>query len=178
MNEALLDRSVEHAQGLLVYWGPRLLVAMLIFAGFWLLARLSDRAIARVVGYARLNVLVVSLLSRAARFGFVFFGAVTALGTLGVNISALVAGLGLTGFALGFALRDTISNVLAGVLLLIYRPFGINDRINVTGQEGIVVNIDLRYTTLDNDVHRILIPNSVLFTNPIVVVKQGSTSMR
>lgn len=56
----------------------------------------------------------------------------------------------------------------AGVLLLIYRPFGINDRINISNQEGIVVNIDLRYTMLDNDTTRILIPNSVLFTNPIV----------
>ncbi len=177
MNEVLLERSLQHAEGLAVYWGPRVLVALLIFLGFWLLARFSDRAIARVVGYARLNVLVVSLLSRAARFGLIFFGVVTALGTLGVNISALVAGLGLTGFALGFALRDTISNVLAGVLLLIYRPFGINDRINVTNQEGVVVNIDLRYTTLDSDANRILIPNSVLFTNPIIVVKKGTRSI-
>lgn len=165
-----------HAQELTVLWGPRVLVAILIFLAFWFLARFSDRAISRVVGYARLNVLVVSLLSRAARFGFIFLGVVTALGTLGVNVSALVAGLGLTGFALGFALRDTISNVLAGVLLLIYRPFGINDRINVSSQEGIVVNIDLRYTTLDNDTARILIPNSVLFTNPIIVVKNRMTS--
>ena len=54
-------------------------------------------------------------------------GLVTALGTLGVDVSALVAGLGLTGFALGFAVKDTISNILAGVLLLVYRPFSKKD---------------------------------------------------
>lgn len=176
MSALFFNRLLEHVGDLIVQWGPRVLVAALIFLAFWLFARFSDRAIERIVGFTRLNVLVVSLLSRAARFSFMFIGVVTALGTLGVNVSALVAGLGLTGFALGFALRDTISNVLAGVLLLIYRPFGINDRINVTSQEGIVVSIDLRYTTLDSDAARVLIPNSVLFTNPIIVVKNRVTS--
>lgn len=161
-----------HTEELIVYWGPRALVALLIFLGFWLLARFSDRAIARVTTYGRLNVLVVSLISRAARFTLLIVGLITALGTLGVNVSALVAGLGLTGFALGFALKDTISNVLAGVLLLIYRPFDVNDRISVTSQEGTVVAIDLRYTTLDQEAKRVLIPNSVLFTNPIIVIKK------
>lgn len=165
----------ERALELLLTWGPRVLVAVLIFLIFWLAARLSDRALGRVVGRLRMNALVVSLCSRSVHIVLVTFGIVTAIGTLGINISALVAGLGLTGFALGFALRDTISNVLAGVLLLIYRPFDINDCVNVTGQEGMVIAIDLRYTTLDNDVSRVLIPNSVLFTNPIIVVKRKPT---
>lgn len=172
MNEVLLERITAHAESLLIRWGPRALVALLILAAFWLLAHISGSAIARVIGYANLNVLVISLISSTVRFVLLFLGVVTALGTLGINISALVAGLGLTGFALGFALRDTISNVLAGLLLLIYRPFNINDRIHVAGQEGIVVAIDLRYTTLDNDAARVLIPNSVLFTSPIMVIKE------
>lgn len=172
MSETFFEQAVAHAQGLALLWGPRILVAFLIVFAFWIGARIVDRAITRVVGHVQLNALVISLLSRAIHIALVVFGIVTAVGTLGVNISALVASLGLTGFALGFALRDTISNVLAGVLLLIYRPFEVHDRINVTGQEGVVVNIDLRYTHLDNDVHRILIPNSVLFTNPIIVTKK------
>src|SRR5438105_10951324 len=126
---------LDHAAELVVQWGPRVAVAFLIFVAFWVVANFSDRALGRMVGFTNLNLLVIALLKRVARFGLVFLGLVTALGTLGVNISALVAGLGLTGFALGFALKDTISNVLAGVLLLIYRPFGINDRIKVTDQE-------------------------------------------
>ncbi len=172
MNSALLDGLVTHSQTLALEWGPRLVVALLIAAGFWLLARLIDRAITRVTGYAHLNVLVGALLSRTVRFTLVALGIVTALGTLGVNIAALVAGLGLTGFALGFALRDTISNLLAGVLLLLYRPFSINDRISVMNYEGTVVMIDLRYTTLQEQTRRILIPNSMLFTNPIIVIKE------
>ena len=88
-------------------------------------------------------------------------------------MSALVAGLGLTGFALGFAFRDILSNVLAGVLLLIYRPFGYGDHISVTGLDGTVTHIDMRYTVLHDEGKTVLIPNSNLFTNPIVVSRPG-----
>lgn len=54
-------------------------------------------------------------------------GLVTALGTAGVNVSALVTSLGLVGFALGFALKDALSNIISGILLLLYRPFSVGD---------------------------------------------------
>lgn len=59
MNSALLGGVTAHTGELIVYWGPRALVALLIFLGGWLLARFSDRAIARVTTYGRLNVLVL-----------------------------------------------------------------------------------------------------------------------
>jgi small conductance mechanosensitive channel len=67
---------------------------------------------------------------------------------MGVNVSALVAGLGLTGFALGFAFRDVLSNFLSGVLLLLFRPFRVGNHISINDLEGEVVSIDLRYTVL------------------------------
>lgn len=167
MTEVAVARFLELAE----YWTPHVLVAILIFTGFWIAARVSDRFIGTLFSHTRLNVLVSTLLARAAHIALIVFGLITALGTLGIDISALVAGLGLTGFAVGFALRDTISNLLAGVLLLIYRPFDINQRIEVSGFQGTVVAIDLRYTTLDNEGVRILIPNSKLFTDPITVRK-------
>ena len=83
-------------------------------------------------------------------------------------------GLGLTGFALGFAFRDVLSNLLAGVLILLYRPFARGDRISVTGLEGVVTHIDLRYTNLEHEGNLMLIPNSNLFTNPITVFRRAS----
>lgn len=165
MTEIAWGRFVQ----LVEYWAPHVLVALIILFGFWLAARISDRFFSKVFSRAGLNILVATLLARAAHIALIVFGVVTALGTLGINISALVAGLGLTGFAVGFALRDTISNLLAGVLLLIYRPFGINEHIEVAGLQGLVSAIDLRYTTLEMDGKRILIPNSKLFTDPITV---------
>lgn len=165
----MIDVAVDRILKILDYWTPRVFVALLILFGFWLLARVADRTISKTFTHTRLNVLVTTLLSRSMHIALIVFGVVTALGTLGLNISALVAGLGLTGFAVGFALRDTISNLLAGVLLLIYRPFDINQHIEVSGYQGTVVAIDLRYTTLEDQGTRILIPNSKLFTDPIKV---------
>jgi len=100
----------------------------------------------------------------------VILGIITALGTLGVNVTALVAGLGLTGFALGFALKDSVSNLLAGVLILAYRPFEMGNHISVAGHQGEVVNIDLRYTTLENEGEKYLIPNSLIFSNAVTII--------
>lgn len=90
---------------------------------------------------------------------------------MAARVTLLVAGLGLTGFALSFAIKDTISNILAGVLLLVYRPFSKTDYVAVKGVEGEVTAIDLRYTTLQHGGQTILLPNSPLFTNPITIGK-------
>jgi len=80
-----------------------------------------------------------------------------------------VAGLGLGGFALGFALRDALSNFLAGLLILVYRPFRIGDYLSVSGCEGVVSEINLRYTVLQGEKEEMMVPNSVLFTTPLRV---------
>ena len=115
---------------------------------------------------------IIRLAGRTAAIALLAFGTVSALGTMGINVTALVAGLGLTGFALGFALKDVLSNFLAGVLILLYRPFELNDHIVVAGSEGIVTEIDLRYTTLQKEGQKFLIPNSVLITNSISVLER------
>jgi small-conductance mechanosensitive channel len=149
---------------------PRAAAALFTVAAFWL-AAVAVGVVLRRFGVSRaLDPDLSTLLGRAARATLVAFGAVTALGTLGLDVSALVAGLGLTGFALGFALRDIISNTLAGVLILLYKPFRRGDRISVAGAEGVVSEIDLRYTTLVvAEGTRVLVPNSTLFTNSIRV---------
>jgi small-conductance mechanosensitive channel len=152
---------------------PRLAAALFTVIAFWAAAAVVA-ALLRRFGVSRtLDPDLTTLLGRAARATLVAFGAVTALGTLGLDVSALVAGLGLTGFALGFALRDIISNTLAGVLILLYKPFRRGDRISVAGAEGVVSDIDLRYTTLVvAEGTRVLVPNATLFTNSIRV-EQG-----
>jgi len=150
----------------------RVVIPIVIFLCFWIAAKILQMIICRLRPHAHVNADLMDLLGRTAKIALIIFGLVTALGTAHVNVSALVAGLGLTGFALGFALRDVLSNVLAGVLILLYRPFVHGDHISVTGLEGRVEHIDLRYTALDGGDKIILIPNSNLFTNPIIVDRQ------
>jgi small-conductance mechanosensitive channel len=113
-------------------WGyvPQTVSALLIFLAFWVAGMIAQRILTRFatrIDPQRQQVL--GLLGQVAKSTLLVIGFITALGTLGIDISALVAGLGLTGFALGFAFRDALSNLLAGVLILLYRPFEVGDRI-------------------------------------------------
>ncbi len=150
---------------------PKLIGVVVIFVGFFILAKIIKRVITSAAERLEFDENLTLLFARTSSITLSIFGFVTALGTLGINVSALVAGLGLTGFALGFALKDTISNLLSGVLILLYRPFMQGNRIKISGYEGTVVSIDLRYTELDFEGNKVLIPNSKLFTDPITVLK-------
>jgi small conductance mechanosensitive channel len=152
-------------------WAPTVGVALGLLVFFAVLARVAQFAALRLVRRRRAHVALGELLASVAHLSLNALGVITALGTLGVNITGIVAGLGLTGFALGFALKDSISNLLAGVMILLYRPFEVGDRIDVSGLSGIVVHVDLRYTELDNEKERVLVPNAKMLTDPIRVAK-------
>jgi small-conductance mechanosensitive channel len=159
-----------------VLYLPRLLSAVLVLIAFAVACWVLVRVIRRVAAHGDADPGVIEFVVRIVRIAVWTFAVITALGTLGVNVAALVGGLGLTGFALGFALKDIISNLLSGVLLLIYRPFRRGERIKVSGWEGVVADIDLRYTTLDTTGGRVLIPNANLFTTPVELIDQGRTA--
>ncbi len=157
---------------------PKLGMGLLMMFAFGLTGHLLQRVIRRLAVSAnpgKQDVLV--LMGQITKIGLYILGAVTALGTIGINVSAVVAGLGLTGFALGFAFRDTLSNILAGILILMYQPFHRSDHIAVAGLEGTVEGIDLRYTTLINEDKRFLIPNSLLFSNPITLSREKAAQV-
>lgn len=161
--------SVDNFINNFVDWAPNIIVALAIFIAFLILAKVLRHFFDKLASINHFDPQVTGLISRVISVLIVILGAVTALGTIGINISAVVAGFGLTGFAIGFAFKDSISNLLAGIILLIYRPFKLKDYITISGHEGLVTNIDLRYTTIENDQHRILIPNSKILTDPIKV---------
>ncbi|MGB5519905.1 MAG: mechanosensitive ion channel domain-containing protein [Gammaproteobacteria bacterium] len=152
-------------------WVPRVIGVAVIFVVFFILAKIVRRIITSAADRLNFEGDLTSILARTSSITLIIFGFVTALGTLGINVSAIVAGLGLTGFALGFALKDSISNLLSGVLILLYRPFQTGNRIRISGYEGTVISIDLRYTELESDGNKVLIPNSKLFTDPVTVLQ-------
>lgn len=155
---------------------PRVVTGIVLALIFWVGARITHAIIVRVGSRRRVNADAVLILADGMKWTLLSLGLITGLGTIGVNVSALVAGLGLTGLALGIALKDVISNLIAGIMILIYKPFQRHDRITVTGLEGTVVQIDLRFTTLDTPDRRILIPNANLLTNSITVFRKPPPS--
>ena len=151
-------------------WMPRIGSALLVLFVFWLLAVVARKVVRKAGAAAGIDSSVINLLARSAHIVLMVVGLVTSLGTMGIDVSAIVASLGLTGFAVGFALKDSISNLLSGVLILIHQPFNVGDSIKVKTFEGLVTAVDLRYTRLERDGEKILVPNSLLFTNPISIL--------
>jgi len=155
---------------------PRLVMGAIIIAVFWRLGRGAERLVGRVFEARNLDPDVQELSEAVVKIGVFSVGVITGLGTIGIDVMGLITSLGLVGFAIGFALKDAISNTLAGVVVLVYDPFKRGDVISVAGKQGTVVEIDMRYTTLDTPEQRILVPNSQLLNKVVVVEKGGTTS--
>ena len=164
-----LTKITEHLINESMIWLPKIAAVVFIFLLFFILSKLVKRLIIKISAKLNFDPHLTKFFAQISRVIFILLGLVTALGTVGINISALVAGLGLTGFALGFAFKDIISNILSGVLILLYRPFVTGDKIKVAGFEGEVISIDLRYTKLNSEEGLALIPNSKCFSDPVIV---------
>lgn len=95
-------------------------------------------------------------------------GIIVAVDALGFDPQTVLAGLGLTSLALGFALKDILSNFVSGIIILALRPFEIGDQIQVGETEGNVERIELRATQIRTyDGRAVLVPNAELFTSRI-----------
>ena len=163
-------------QQMAVEFAPKLGAAIGVYLLFLIGGKLLMKIICRMGNSNKVDDELSNFLGRSVKVGMMLFGAVSALGTLGIDVGALIAGLGLTGFALGFALKDTISNLLAGIMVIIYKPFDQDDIILVGKYEGRVRSIDLRYTVLDYNDRIVYVPNSKLFVDSIVVDDDGKAA--
>ena len=96
-----MEKLIQYLLDEATLWAPRLIGVVVIFIVFFILAKMAKRIIISAAERLKFDANLTLLLSRTSSITLIIFGFVTALGTLGINVSALVAGLGLTGFALG-----------------------------------------------------------------------------
>ena len=150
---------------------PDLLLAVIIFIIFWIISVILKNMIQKILSIKNNHKNISNVLSKIVKNIVLIIGFISSLGTLGINISAIVAGLGLAGFAFGFALKDMLSNFISGVLIFIYEPFKMGDTIQVEGKEGKIISINLRYVTIESDNKNILIPNSISVSKIVSVNK-------
>ncbi|NJL98979.1 MAG: mechanosensitive ion channel family protein [Synechococcaceae cyanobacterium SM2_3_2] len=109
------------------------------------------------------------LIGRLCYGGIWVVGSIVALGVLGLDFATLLGTLGLTSVAIGFSLKDVLSNYISGVILLAARPFRISDQVVIGDYEGTVVQIQLRATTMRTyDGRLVYIPNQRVFQSSIV----------
>jgi len=147
---------------------PNLLTAIVIFIAGLYLARILSRIVKRILAAREAPEGVTHLLAELTRVSVIVFGAVTALQRF-FDVTAFLAGLGILGFTVGFALQDVMKNFAAGIILLVQQPFHTEEFIGVSGYDGQVLEIDLRATEMRALDGRIVsIPNADVLANPII----------
>ena len=162
---------IEKILSIISLKAPTLLLALGIFILFWIGGTIFKAIVQRIMDEKSMHANISRVLAGIIKNIMLILGLITALGTMGVNISAIVAGLGLTGFAFGFAFKDMLSNFISGALIFIYEPFKLGDTIEVEGKTGEVIDINLRYVTIEADAQKVLVPNSISVSKVISVKK-------
>lgn len=156
-------RLLDDAAGYL----PAIAAAVAVLAMSWAVATLVRR-IARFGSTYLENQTRRNLIRQVSYYAVWAVGVFVALDVLGVNTQALVTGLGLSGLALGFALKDILSNLVSGLLILIGHTFEIGDQIIVGDTEGTVERIEVRATHVRTyDGRLVLVPNGEVFTSRV-----------
>ncbi len=147
---------------------PRLVVSLMIFVAGLYLAGVISKLLRRMMEKREADLEITLLLTQLTRWTVITLGVMIALEQIGFDLTAFLAGLGILGFTVGFALQDVSKNFIAGLLLLLEQPFDLGDVIEVGGFIGTVAQVDVRATELYTfDGQNVIIPNGEIFTSAI-----------
>lgn len=156
----------------------RLLVAGLIFTvTLWVakrLAAVTQGGVERISGHHPHDQTLSAFVAALVKYVVIAIGLIAVLQQLGVQATSVIAVLGAASLAVGLALQGTLSNVAAGVMLLLQRPYRVGDRVELNGRQGVVVGLDLFNThLLDYDGLTLYLPNGKVFGDMIVNISRA-----
>ena len=165
--------AIENGPGMIF----KFLLFLLILVAFKILARFTGKVVRMSMASSKLQFsqLLQNMFVAVASNLVFLLGLLVALSQLGFEIGPLLAGLGVMGFIVGFALQDTLSNFASGMMILIYRPYDVGDLIEAAGAFGKVSHMSLVCTTiLTVDNQTLVVPNSKIWGDVIKnVTAQG-----
>lgn len=162
-----MNFSFEHWWQLIeqdvLQWSLRVLAAVAIFiVGRWITRRLV-RALALVMDRREVEPTVARFLQNVASAILFVVNILAALNALGIPTASMLAVMGAAGLAIGLALKDSLSNIASGVLMVAFRPFRVGDTVECAGTRGKVEKISVFYTELrTSDNKTVTIPNSLV----------------
>jgi small-conductance mechanosensitive channel len=167
--EKTLQQIMSIANHLLTGF-PIFLIALSVFIGFWILGGwVSQRK--NLYKHITLNKFIAALLGQIVHLFFIIIGLMIALMLMDATalMGTILGAAGVVGLAVGFAVRDTVENYIASVLLSLRNPFDVNDYVLIAGQKGNVVRLTSRATILISpDANHIRIPNATVYKSVIV----------
>ena len=142
-------------------WGIRLGIALAIFIVGKIVARVLSNLVIKALNRSKTAPMLVNFLGSITYAILLIAVVLAAVDSLGVNVTSLLAIMGAAGLAVGLAMKDSLSNFAAGVMIVIFRPFKTGDFITASGVSGVVDEIGLFATLMHTgDNQRIIVPNS------------------
>ncbi len=172
--ETLLDPDLINTY--LVPWGIRIVAALAVFIiGRWIIKMVVGFA-GRMMRKAQVDEMLSTFAGNILYTVLLVVVVIAALDQLGIQTTSLLAVFGAAGLAIGLALKDSLANFSSGVMLIIFRPFKVGDFIEAAGIAGVVEEVRIFSTILrTGDNREITIPNSQIYSAPIVNVSARST---
>ena len=159
------QRELRDAGDRLVAFSFGLVQALLVAFLAYLIVKWARKRVRRPRLIARLGLNLVSLAANILAIGIYIVAFALILAVFGVSLSALITYLSVTTLAVGLALQETLRNTIAGIYLLLERPFNIGDRIMVRDIRGTLENVELRTTAIRSDAgNLVLIPNAIVYS--------------
>ena len=144
-----------------------IIIAAIVLAIFYLVWRVLNRVLAPRLK-RRFDKTSVAFIETIIKFSLFGFGVIAALSAAGIKTTALLGSLGVAGLTIGFALRDTLSNIISGILVFLDRPFTIDDLVEIDGKYGRVDRVTLRTTRIvTNDGRMLAVPNAEIMNKTV-----------
>lgn len=146
--------------------GSKALIILIL--GIWFAYFVSVKA-KKILQKVLKDEILSSFLSKVIFVGMIILVVVAALGTMGVQTTSIIAALGAAGLAIALALKDSLSNLASGIMLIVFRPFIKNDTIEIGSSIGVVEDISLFHTYMKTpDGKLVVIPNTNVANSQII----------
>jgi small conductance mechanosensitive channel len=165
----VIESIMENVIGAVTAYGPNLLGALLILVLGWIAARTATGLLRRALRRAKVDDTLVRFIGSVVYVALMVMVVIAVLERLGVNTTSFAAVVAAAGLAIGLAFQGSLSNLSAGVLLILFRPFKAGDYIEAGGVAGTVQEIEIFVTVLNTpDNRRIIVPNGDVIGGSIV----------
>ena len=156
-------------QELLLSYAVNIVAAIAIVIVGMIVARIVSNTVNRLMLARKIDATVADFLSAMLRYAIIAFTLIAALGRIGVQTASVIAVLGAAGLAVGLALQGSLSNLAAGVLLVMFRPFRAGEYVDLGGVAGTVLNVQIFSTTMRTvDGKIVVIPNGKIIAGNII----------
>ena len=169
LQKLINNMDIKAVSTKLASYFPNLIGAFILLIVFYIITAIVRKVLSSILQKSKVPKEVRGLLLRVAHYAIITVAALTIADQIGINVTSLLAGVGVAGLALSFAARDTIENIISGVTLIIDQPFKEGDWVAIGDLHATLTEIRLRttvLTTFDNET--IVIPNKAIAQDRIV----------